>query len=64
MFRCATAVATVPISADFLALFEPALAVSHAQRLLLILLMLPLLRSPLWFTGFWAYEGYERAADS
>jgi ABC-type transport system involved in cytochrome bd biosynthesis fused ATPase/permease subunit len=64
MFRWATAVATVAIIAILLALFEPALAVSDAQRLLLILLVLPLVRSPLWMTGFWAYEVHERAANS
>jgi hypothetical protein len=64
MFRWATAVATVVVSAILLALLEPALAVSDAQRLLLILLILPLFRSPLWMTGFWAYQGCERAANS
>jgi hypothetical protein len=54
MLRWATAIATVASTAFLLDLFEPALAVSDAQRLLLILLILPLLRSPLWLTGFLA----------
>lgn len=64
MFRWATAVVTVAATALLLALFEPALAVSEAaERLLLVLLMLPLFRSPLWLAGFGAYEVYERAAN-
>jgi hypothetical protein len=60
MFRWATAVITVAATALLLGLFEPALAVYNAQGLLVILLVLPLLRSPLWLTDFWAYE---RAAN-
>lgn len=44
MFGWATAIVTVAITAVLLALFEPALAVSDAQRLLLIFLILPLFR--------------------
>jgi len=56
MYRWATAIATVATTAILLDLFEPALAVSDAQRLLLILLILPLFRSPLWLIGFLANE--------
>jgi len=56
MYRWATAIATVATTAILLDLFEPALAVSDAQRLLLILLKLPLFRSPLWLIGFLANE--------
>jgi ABC-type transport system involved in cytochrome bd biosynthesis fused ATPase/permease subunit len=55
MFRWAIAVLTIAATALMLGLFEPALAVSDAQRLLLILLLLPLLRSAFWLTGFPAY---------
>jgi hypothetical protein len=64
MFRWATAFATVATAAVLLALFEAALAVSDFQRLLLILLVLPLLRCAVWLGEFWACESYERPANS
>jgi hypothetical protein len=63
MFRRATAVVTVAATVLLFSRFESALAVSDAQRLLL-LLVLPVFRSPLWLTGFEAYRGYERAANT
>jgi hypothetical protein len=61
MYRGATAIGTVAVTAILLGLFEPALAVSDAQKPLLIMLILPLFRSPFWLTGFLADE---RVADA
>jgi uncharacterized membrane protein YtjA (UPF0391 family) len=52
MLRWAAAFATIAITAIVLGLFEPAFAVSDAERLLFIVLLLVLFRSPLWLTSF------------
>jgi len=51
MFRWVAVVATIAIAAMLAAPFEPALGVPDARRLLLVLLILPLVRSPLWLTN-------------
>lgn len=52
MFRWTTTFTTVALSAMALALFEPALAASNAERLPLIALVAAFFRSPLWLTNF------------
>ncbi len=52
MIRWAAAFATVSITAIFLALFEPALAMSDTQRLVFIVFSVALFRSPVWLSSF------------
>ena len=50
--RWAVAFATAAVTAILLALLEPALAVSDAERFLLIVTLLALFRSPFWVATF------------
>jgi hypothetical protein len=52
MSRWTAATATVAMTAVVLGLFEPALAFSDRDRLLFIILLLALFRSPLWVSSF------------
>lgn len=50
MSRSAVVFATAAVTAILLSLLEPALAVSGAERFLLIVVLLTLVRSPFWFS--------------
>jgi hypothetical protein len=51
MLRWTTALITAALGAIVLALFEPALAASNAERLPLIALLAACFRSPVWLTS-------------
>lgn len=51
MLRWVAAFLTIAITAVCLALLEPALAASDNERVFLILLLLVLVRFPLWLTS-------------
>lgn len=61
MLRCVPAFTTVALTAVLLALFEPALALSDAGRLVFLAFLVVLVRSPFWLASFFSYGKAARA---
>jgi hypothetical protein len=61
MLRCVPAFSTLALTAVLLALFEPALALSDAGRLVFLAFLVVLARFPLWLASFLSYGRPARA---
>ncbi len=61
MLRWAPTSTTAALTAVLLALFEPALALSDARRLVSLAFLVVLVRSPFWLASFFSYGKTARA---